>query len=112
MKPIEIFDSAFQTPNPGTYRGTFRLLDDIETKNGKAYRWVFDEIEGGSCSTISGLSDREARATIKNKTGRWLSALAGQSLAKAGSVNPDSYFGKRYALIVDESGKLDTFTKI
>jgi len=76
MKPIHVSSKSYEAPAPGTYKGTFKTIEEIETQKGDAYRWVFDEIENVKSGVISGLSDANSPATVKNKTGRWLAALA------------------------------------
>lgn len=112
MKPIHVSSKSYEAPAPGTYKGTFKEIDEeFATKNGDAYRWIFDNVEGISSGTISGISDRNSVATVKNKTGRWLSALAGRSLSDE-AIDPSKYVGKRYLLIVNGDGKLETFSKL
>ncbi len=97
----------------GTYRAKFKEVSPLTTKNGNAYRWVFQADDG---KTISALSDAENPPTTKNKTGRWLSALSGKPLTAGVSVNPTDYVGRNYLVIVSpaENGKtkLETFSAL
>jgi hypothetical protein len=111
MKPIHVSSKSYEAPAPGTYKGTFKTIDEIETQKGDAYRWVFDDVENVSSGVISGLSDANSPATVKNRTGRWLAALAGRSIVDA-AVDPTDYVGKKYLLIVNADGKLETFSKL
>jgi hypothetical protein len=107
-----ITDSYENVP-AGTYQATFSGMKETETANGKAYRWAFKADDG---RTISGLSDAEKPPTTKNKTGRWLCALGAKPLQAGTEVDPDSYIGKRYFVIVaaalDNKTKLETFSPL
>ncbi|WP_236621268.1 hypothetical protein, partial [Rhodopirellula sallentina] len=73
-----IQESGGDGVSPGNYEATFSAFDDsIETSNGKAIRWVFTLSDD---RIVSGISDREAPPTTKNKTGRWLAAISGRPL--------------------------------
>lgn len=103
---------AFENVPPGTYSCIFQGITEIETKNGPALRWAFTTDDG---KTISGLSDAANGPTTKNKTGRWLCALATKPIVAGVQVNPDEYIGKKYLCIVtaNENGsRLETFSAL
>lgn len=107
-----INSSAIDPIAPGTYQATFVSMKPFETKNGAAYRWEFTTTDG---KTVSALSDAEAQPTVKNKTGKWLCALANKPLVAGTQVDPDLFIGKKYFLIVEageQGGKLNTFSMI
>ena len=89
----------------GNYHATFEGLEELETQRGKAYRWCFKIANG---QTASELSDAETPPTVKNKTGRFLCALAKANLEKGVQVNPSDYIGKKYLLIVESKDANDT----
>lgn len=104
---------SYESVPAGTYQATFNGLKATETQNGKAYRWAFRTDDG---KEISGLSDAESPPTTRNKTGRWLCALATKPLQAGVQVDPDQYVGKRYFVIVtahaDNKTKLETFSAL
>lgn len=114
---MTIVCSQFESVPVGAYRAKFVELSRCETMNGNAYRWKFEIIEGEHAGRIvSELSDADSPPTVKNKTGRFLAALATKSLAAGLQVDPESYIGKSYLVIVEpkEGGKtkISTFTAI
>ena len=97
----------------GSHKGVFKGIEPTETQKGKAWRWRFETLDGKKASE---LSDRESLPTPKNKTGRFLMALAGKAFAGGDKIDPDAYVGKNYLLIVEPKGdgktKISTFTAI
>ena len=106
---------AYDSVPLGNYTTTFRSMVPKETSKGKAYLWTFEVVEGEKTgSEISDFSDANSGPTTKNKTGRWLAAIAKKPLEKDVSVNPDKHVGKRYLVIVEPGtngkNKIATFT--
>jgi hypothetical protein len=108
--PVLTLTSGYDNIPIGAYPSTFKLIEEIENEHGKAYRWHFLADDG---KKISGVSDRESPPSPKNKTGRWLAALAKQSANDKLAVNTDDYIGRKYMVIVAAHGdktRVDTFT--
>ena len=109
---LKIIDSYESVP-AGIYQATFAGMKPQETANGNAYRWSFRTDNG---KEISGLSDAESPPTPRNRTGRWLCALATKPLQAGVEVDPDSYIGKRYVVIfaaaAENKTKLETFSAL
>lgn len=107
--------ASSSTPIPvGNYPAKFVEFAGIETKCGKAYRWVFHSDDG---KTISEISDGVATPTPNNRTGRFLMALTGKALQVGEKINPESYYGQRYFVIVTPKGtegktQIATFSKM
>ena len=103
----------FSELKTGNYHTTFVGITEIETSKGKALRWEFRCDSG---EIISGLSDNNGAATPNNKTGRWLAALANQSLTSGSKISPINYVGKKYLVIVQNGGNgkpaINTFTAL
>lgn len=114
MTLLTIQDGGYESVPPGLYKAKFVALEETETAKGKAYRWRFEVTEGTqSGKAISELSDRESPPTVKNKTGRFLCALAKQAVASGVAIDPDAHVGKHYMCFVeakDGGSKLVTFT--
>jgi hypothetical protein len=90
-----------------------------DTSKGKAYLWKFEVLEGEETGKgISDFSDANYAPSTKNKSGRWLAAIAKKPLKAKLQVDPDLYVGKRYMVIVEDapSGggktKIVTFTQL
>jgi hypothetical protein len=112
MSSILFTDGNYEQLAIGTHKATFRQLETTETSKGKAYRWHFETLDG---KKVNELSDREHPPTPANKTGRFLQALAGKMLKGGDQIDPDSYVGKTYLLIVQPKGDktcIQTFTAI
>jgi len=97
----------------GAYQSVFSGVESVENEYGKGYRWTFQTDDG---KQIVGFSDRERPPTTGNKTGRWLAALSGKPLSDGLDVDTDAYVGKRYMVIVQDTGegktRLETFSLI
>ena len=101
---------GFESVPAGVYTPcVFKALEECETSKGKAYRWKFDVPDG---KAISELSDREHPPTDRNKTGRFLAALAGKPLAVGTSVEPNDYVGRKYLIVVSPKPGTDGKTGI
>lgn len=99
--------SAYEALPTGIYRVVFNGMKSIESKNGPVYRWEFKTDDGKSISGLSGEPGKTA--TLKNKFGRWLCAIAGRPLTE-GEVDPDQFVGKKYQSVVGAEGNLEMFT--
>jgi hypothetical protein len=119
MALMTITSSEYEGIPPGAYKATFGGLEEIETSNGKAWRWRFSVSETVSGDkthadkSVSELSDREKPPSTRNKTGRFLAGLAAKPLEAGVQVNPDEYVGRTYLLAVEpkEGGsKIASFT--
>ncbi len=104
----QIKTSAYDPMPTGVYPVEFVGIKPVETKNGLVYRWEFKTTSDGR--SISGLAGEPGKvATLKNKFGRWLCAIAGRPLTE-GAVDPDNYIGKKYQAMVGETGDVQMFT--
>jgi hypothetical protein len=116
---MTISSNSYESLPAGMYRGTFASVEADETSKGKAWKWKFNvrdpKAEG---KTVCEFSDAEGPPTLRNKTGRFLQALAGKALAEGTGINPDDYVGKSYLLVIepkpDKPGetRLSTFSAI
>ena len=89
---------VYENAPAGVYQPCiFKGLDECETAKGKAYRWRFDLPDG---KPITELSDREHPPTVRNKTGRFLAALAGKPPVAGTSVEPNDFVGRKYLIVV------------
>jgi len=100
---------SYESVPPGNYPATFLGMTQIDTQKGKAYRWAFRTESG---KDISGLSDAERPPTTRNKSGKWLCALATKPIQAGASIDPEQYVNKRYLVIVNGDSKLETFTAL
>jgi len=107
---MTIRTSEFKSVPSGAYRTVFDSVEPVETSKGKAYRWKWTVSEGPQKgSLISSFSDREYDPSPKNKTGRYLAALAGTSPSDGLAIDPDHYVGKEYTVTVDDAGRVAAF---
>jgi hypothetical protein len=104
---------SYDSLSVGSHKALFKGIEPTETQNGKAWRWRFETLDGKRASE---LSDRESPPSPKNKTGRFLMALASKPFAPGDKIAPEAYVGKTYLLIVEPKGdgktKISTFTAI
>lgn len=97
---------------PGMYEATFVGVGPFDTAKGKAWKWTFKTKDG---KLISEFSDANYPPTTKNKTGRWLAALANAPCQAGTNVNIPEYVGRNYMLIIvakEGGSKLETFTQL
>jgi hypothetical protein len=111
MPLLTITASADNWP-VGNYKTKFQGIENLETDKGAAYRWIFRTADG---KTITALSDAVHPPTVKNKTGRWLSALSGKPLTAGVNVQTDDFIGKDYLVVMEsynDSTRVALFTAI
>jgi hypothetical protein len=89
---------GFESVPAGVYQPCiFKALEECETSKGKAYRWRFETPDN---KPITELSDREHPPTERNKTGRFLAALAGKPPVVGTAVEPNDFVGRKYLVVV------------
>lgn len=94
--------AGFESVAAGIYKGEFVSVEETTTSKGKAWRWKFTITDAKAAGkVVCELSDAESSPTPRNKTGRFLSALASKSLDAGVSVNPDEFIGKAYMLVIE-----------
>jgi hypothetical protein len=90
----------------GSYTATFSGIEAQPANTEKGYgagiRWKFaidaGQYSGQSASRITGSSP-----TPKNGCGKMLGGLIGRALKEGEQIDPDSFIGKRYMLVVAAS---------
>ncbi len=121
MAQYEIQDSKpkYEAIPAGNYQADFLGMKPVTLENNgsKVFRWEFKIVDGEhKGKTISELSDADKPPTVKNKTGRFLAQIANTPLAAGTKVDPDSFIGKRYLVIVfpKDQGKtkIEAFSQI
>lgn len=100
----------------GAYNCIFEGVEDFATPDGgDTLRWKFTVTIGEhQGKEIDALSD--CKVSNKNKTGRFMSGLAGKQPVVGESFTPAEYIGKSYSVIVgnNKNGKpaINAFTPI
>jgi hypothetical protein len=87
----------------GSYTGKFAGLEEVpanpEKKFGVGLRWKFTidtgPFDGQTVSRVTGPTP-----TLKNSCGKMLSGLLGRALTESEQIDPDTYLGKRFMLVV------------
>jgi hypothetical protein len=99
---MTISSNSYESLPAGLYRGTFASVEADETSKGKAWKWKFHVNDPkASGKTVQEFSDAERPPTVRNKTGRFLMALAGKALSEGTGIDPDQYVGKTYMLVIE-----------
>ncbi len=83
----------------GSYIGKFLGVEPTETKLGKALRWTW-EVASGPHAGAKASRITPTEPTPKNACGRILSGITGKSLVTGEEVDPQSFLGRSYLLVV------------
>jgi len=87
----------------GNYTGTFTGIEATQPKPEKGYgagiRWKF-QIDAGTCAGQTTSRVTGCAPTPKNGCGKMLSGLIGRALKEGEQIDPDTFIGKRYMIVV------------
>lgn len=106
---VHVNSGSYDKLPPGAYPGVFKGIEKKETKNGECFLWTFTLDNGKRVTRFTG--EPGQIATIGNRYGKWLCALAGKPIGEC-DIDPDFYVGRRYTCIVGAEGILEAFTPI
>ncbi len=81
----------------------FKGLEETDHQEfGEGYRWLFEKISGTDAGVeASAATKREA--TMKNKAGRFLAALAGVAPSEELDLDPGDFIGNEYSVMVESN---------
>jgi hypothetical protein len=84
----------------GPHTGEFLGVEPFENEHGPGVKWRWKVTEGqhagGIATRITGL-----KPTPKNSCGKMLVALLGRTPTEGERIDPASYVGKRYLIVVE-----------